>query len=209
MYGRASAALNRLPTTSPIVTAGFRWQPEMWPIPYAIVSTVKPKAKATPRNPIPRFGNAAASTALPQPPNTNQKVPMSSASARFAIGMSASFRSGCSAPADRALDRLDQRHLVEGLRQVLHRPTPPRTLSRDAVVVGGDEDDGNRRARAGEAFLQVQPAQAAEMDVHHEAIDGAGAHRHQELLGGGERLHAETGDLDEPAEGAQHCGVIV
>src|SRR5579863_7457645 len=48
-----------------------------------MVSTVRPKAKATPRNPIPRFGNAASSTAAPHPPNTNQKVPKNSAAARF------------------------------------------------------------------------------------------------------------------------------
>jgi hypothetical protein len=46
---------------------------------YTIVSTVKPNAKATPTKPIPRFGNAAASTALPHPPNTSQNVPINSA----------------------------------------------------------------------------------------------------------------------------------
>src|ERR1043166_7323529 len=49
----------------------------------AIVSTVNPKAKATPTKPIPRLGNAAARTALPHPPNTNQKVPKNSAKQRF------------------------------------------------------------------------------------------------------------------------------
>ena len=52
---------------------------------YAIVSTVNPNARATPTKPIPRFGNAAASTALPHPPRTNQNVPMNSATVFFPI----------------------------------------------------------------------------------------------------------------------------
>src|ERR1051325_7151662 len=47
-----------------------------------MVSTVRPNAKATPRNPMPRFGNAAAKTALPQPPNTSQNVPKNLATTR-------------------------------------------------------------------------------------------------------------------------------
>ena len=57
----------------------------MWPMAKAIVSTVRPKASATPTNPIPRSGNAAASTALPHPPSTSQNVPMNSAAAFFPI----------------------------------------------------------------------------------------------------------------------------
>src|ERR1700733_8842038 len=57
----------------------------MCPIANAMVITVKPNASATPTKPIPRPGNAAASTALPQPPKTNQNVPKNSAVARFPI----------------------------------------------------------------------------------------------------------------------------
>lgn len=45
----------------------------------AMVRTVKPKANDTPNRPIPTSGNAAANTALPQPPKTNQNVPINSA----------------------------------------------------------------------------------------------------------------------------------
>src|SRR5580765_3885405 len=128
----------------------------MWPIPYAMVSTVRPKANATPRNPIPRLGKAAASTALPQPPRTNQKVPMNSARARFAIGMCASSGEVCSGPADRAVDRIDQRFLVERLGQVLHGAALSGALPRGSVVIGGDEDDGDRGPCSDEAFVQVQ-----------------------------------------------------
>src|ERR1700747_2175863 len=44
-----------------------------------MVSTVRPKARATPSIPIPTCGTPAAITALPQPPNVNQKVPIASA----------------------------------------------------------------------------------------------------------------------------------
>src|SRR5271166_6182105 len=49
----------------------------------AMVSTVSPKASATPANPMPSAGNAAASTAAPQPPKTSQKVPNISATQRL------------------------------------------------------------------------------------------------------------------------------
>src|ERR1700677_3132225 len=44
-----------------------------------MVSTVSPKAKSTPKKPIPSCGKAAASTAEPHPPRTSQAVPMNSA----------------------------------------------------------------------------------------------------------------------------------
>src|SRR5271156_2627201 len=52
-----------------------------------MVSTVNPKAKATPAKPIPRPGKAAASTAAPQPPNVNQNVPINSAAACCAVAV--------------------------------------------------------------------------------------------------------------------------
>ena len=48
-----------------------------------MVTTVKPKAIETPTNPIPNSGYAAAKTALPHPPRTNQKVPINSAITYF------------------------------------------------------------------------------------------------------------------------------
>src|SRR6185312_7252579 len=55
-----------------------------------MVSTVSPKASATPRKPMPSAGTAAASTALPQPPSTSQSVPISSAASRLPNAMSPS-----------------------------------------------------------------------------------------------------------------------
>src|SRR5260221_5632740 len=54
-----------------------------------MVRTVRPKASATPTSPMSISGNFAASTALPQPPKTSQKVPMNSAPSFFDNGMAA------------------------------------------------------------------------------------------------------------------------
>src|SRR5205814_8940597 len=53
-----------------------------------MVITVSPKATDTPSSPMPTPGNAAAYTALPQPPRTSQKVPMNSAIMRMRSVMS-------------------------------------------------------------------------------------------------------------------------
>src|SRR5258708_10883127 len=78
-------------TASPRLAAGFKWQPEMCPIAKAMVSTVRPKARATPEYPMPTLGTPAAITAAPHPPNTSQKVPKNSAAARLPIGIELSL----------------------------------------------------------------------------------------------------------------------
>src|ERR1039457_661644 len=75
----------------------------MCPIANAIVRTVRPNARATPRYPIPTFGMPAARTALPQPPKTSQKVPMNSAMALFAKGIAVSFSAAGIGSTDRRL----------------------------------------------------------------------------------------------------------
>src|ERR1700684_3578293 len=45
-------------------------------------STVKPKAKLTPKNPMPSVGKPAAITALPHPAKVSQNVPKNSAPTR-------------------------------------------------------------------------------------------------------------------------------
>src|SRR5271155_1936333 len=52
-----------------------------------MVTTVSPNANETPTRPMPTCGKAAASTALPQPPRTSQKVPMNSAASFLVNGM--------------------------------------------------------------------------------------------------------------------------
>src|SRR6185503_5277428 len=44
IYAGSSDAGNRPAAVNPTETAGFRWQPEMCPMAYAIVRTVRPKA---------------------------------------------------------------------------------------------------------------------------------------------------------------------
>src|SRR3990167_179978 len=90
IYAGNSRAGNRPPTHRPTETAGLRWQPEIWPMAKAMVNTVRPNAMATPSTPIPR-GEEAASTALPQPPNTSQNVPNNSVTERLNSDMRASL----------------------------------------------------------------------------------------------------------------------
>ena len=75
------------------MTAGLKCAPETGPTAKAIVSNDKPKAKETPTNPIPKSGYPAAKMALPQPPNTSQKVPKNSANNFFIILKRLDFKS--------------------------------------------------------------------------------------------------------------------
>src|SRR6202020_2188055 len=56
-------------------------------MPKAMVTPVRPNANETPSKPIPTWGKAAARTALPPPPSTNQKVPINSAASFLVSGM--------------------------------------------------------------------------------------------------------------------------
>ena len=66
-------------TSTPSDTAGLRCAPDICPTPYAIATTVRPKARETPKNPT----LPPAKTAVPQPPNTRVNVPINSANALF------------------------------------------------------------------------------------------------------------------------------
>src|SRR4051794_10873198 len=85
MYGKRRVRGKRPPAHRPTETAGLKWPPEIGPSAYAPDNTVRPKARDTPSRPIPTSGNAAASTALPQPPRTSQNVPIASATYFFAF----------------------------------------------------------------------------------------------------------------------------
>src|SRR5436190_16525501 len=74
---------NRLPAHKPSVTAGLRWQPEMWPMAYAMVSRVRPNASEMPTLPAAE----PASTAVPQPPRTSHSVPINSAETLLVKGI--------------------------------------------------------------------------------------------------------------------------
>src|SRR5450759_559814 len=135
--GNTSRALNRPPTQSPTVTAGLKWPPETWPKAYAMVSTVRPKARATPSNPIPTSGNLAASTALPQPPSTNQNVPTNSADSRrpspvAPVGRPPPPRAAgpASGPGNRHRRHRRRRHYRR------HRSLHPNTCSKDSRRIG-------------------------------------------------------------------------
>ena len=50
-----------------------------------MVTTVSPKARDTPSQPMPLFPTDAASTAAPVPPKTSQNVPKNSATAALPV----------------------------------------------------------------------------------------------------------------------------
>ena len=99
MYGITSLPGNFFVAQRAIVTAGFIWQPEIWPMAYIKTTTVRPKAMPIasqspkpPKAPIPilnRLGNAdplviiKVMAAAPAPMKTRKNVPMSSATNRF------------------------------------------------------------------------------------------------------------------------------
>jgi len=83
-YGATSAPGNRRALQNPIVTAGFRWAPEMCPSEYTAASTTKPKDSATPRC-VTCPPDHRSTAAAPGPMVTNMNVPTASAAARRAI----------------------------------------------------------------------------------------------------------------------------
>src|SRR5688572_2234074 len=142
----------------PIVTAGLKWPPEMCPTAYAIVSTVSPKASDTPRRPMPRLEsgppNAAASTALPQPPNTSQNVPKASAAIFLVIVRPSGLVSGT-----RRHLQVDVAGAIVGIELERARPLLARLggaaglPQRDAVVHVRRHE---LRRRLDEAFVLVE-----------------------------------------------------
>src|ERR1700684_1598254 len=111
-----------------------------------MVSTVSPNANATPINPMPSSGKPAASTALPQPPKTSQKVPKNSAASfrdidlSFTIHpkfLSASPRISitgkpCRPPFDTRLNRRDRHRInVRECMAASHTCPTPQHFERD------------------------------------------------------------------------------
>src|SRR5947199_10342171 len=71
----ARLASKRPPTTSPHVTAGLKWPPEIGPTAKAIARTDRPTAKATATRPA----DGAENSAAPQTAVTSVNVPTNSA----------------------------------------------------------------------------------------------------------------------------------
>ena len=64
-------------------------------------------------------------------------------------------------------------------------------------------------ALAGELALEVEPAHPRHADVEHQAGDAILAFGRQELLGGGEALHLEPGDANQPLRRLPEVRVVV
>ena len=80
MYAGVSFQAIRPPAAAPMVTAGLKWPPEMWPTAYAITSDGEAEGEGDAEPADADVGVAVvARTAVPQPPKTSTKVPRNSA----------------------------------------------------------------------------------------------------------------------------------
>src|SRR5215468_9717364 len=134
MYDGTSRHSKRFAVASPMVTAGFKWQPETGPRAYAHPRTVRPNASATPSNPMPTLGNAAEKTAAPQPPKTRTNVPMTSAAS---LRMAQSITDRLENAIRRRVEIGDQAEGGEELQDIVravHLP-PEEPLARRPLVV--------------------------------------------------------------------------
>ncbi len=88
IYMMASFPFMRPARYTPKVMAGLIWHPDIPPMAYAIATTDRPKAKATPSVPTPSPHEPATSPvnmALPHPMITSTMVPINSAKYFFII----------------------------------------------------------------------------------------------------------------------------
>src|SRR6185295_2657903 len=79
MYAAAETGSIRRLSARPIVTAGFRWPPEMVIVAVIITESTTAWARAIPISPIPLLGKPPFTTTTAAPTNTNPKVPKASA----------------------------------------------------------------------------------------------------------------------------------
>src|SRR4051812_36697628 len=79
MYAAAETGSIRRLSSRPIVTAGFRWPPEMVMVALIITESTIAWARAIPISPIPLLGKPPLTTTTAAPTNTNPNVPRASA----------------------------------------------------------------------------------------------------------------------------------
>ena len=84
-----------------------------------------------------------------------------------------------------------------------------RSLARPRVVMGRDEDDGNRAPRCLQQILEVEAAQPAQVDVQHQAIGSRVVAEIEKLLCGGEGVDGKALGSQEPAHRSHDVLVVV
>jgi len=77
------------------------------------------------------------------------------------------------------------------------------------VAVARDENDGHRRIHLGQFLLQLQPAQARELDIEHQAAGGLGTRAGQKLVGGGKRQDVQPHGAEQIAQTLAHGLVVI
>ena len=75
--------------------------------------------------------------------------------------------------------------------------------------MAADEDDRDVVARSDQALLELEPAQARQAQIEHNARRPVRHWLAEELLGRGERLDVEVDGPEESLQGATHRVVVV
>ena len=131
------------------------------------------------------------------PSKPSSEPPRSDGHRRFAL------------PGDRLFDRPEQIPINQWLGQELmgagfHRPNRHRN-----VAVSGEEDDRDLLVCPGKLLLKIEPAQAGQLHVQHEAARDLLAGRGEKLLRRGKRLHVPSGRSDEAAHCFSHRRIVI
>src|SRR5712692_1107231 len=100
---------------------------------------------------------------------------------------------------DRLCDRIQQVLVDEGLGQELHGSCFHRAYRGPNIAMPRDEHDGNFEADLGHPRLEIQPAQARQPDIEHQA---AGTSAHERAMNSCAEAKVSTfspADLIKPA----------
>jgi hypothetical protein len=73
----------------------------------------------------------------------------------------------------------------------------------------GEENNGQLHLALRQFLLQLQPAQARELDIEHQAAGGLGTLAGQKLVGGGKRLDVEPRRAEKIVQTFAHGLVVI
>jgi len=110
---------------------------------------------------------------------------------------------------DAALDRFEQRPIVERLLEEGKRAPIEGTDPCRRVVESTDEDDRQASCRRQELILKLQSVESRKLHIEDEAHGVVGVLRAQEILGAGEAHRRITGGGDQPLESPQDRPIII
>ena len=110
---------------------------------------------------------------------------------------------------ERLLNGVEQLLVAEGLGQKLHGPGFHRLHGHRDIAVAGDEDNGHGHVARRQPLLQLQPAEARQPHIEHQAAGHIRARAAQELLRRREGLDPQPHRPQEVLEGLAHRRIII